>query len=94
MDILYELSQCGRLASASNKSVIRLMLGMAIPANVVNLLQEFGWVHASEPRVFVRINLTNNLRNQRVFKDDVSEALIMYFSEDCVLVLILDTDQI
>lgn len=94
MDILYELSQCRRLASTSNKIVTSLLLDVAIPANVINLFQEFGWVHAGKPRVFVRIYFTNNLRNQRVFKDDVSEALIVHFSEDCVLVLTLDTDHI
>lgn len=73
-----------------NKLGASLFLNMAVPANVVDLFQEFRWIQMSKARVLVRVDFANYLSDQRVFKDYIAEALIVDLSEDCVLIWTLN----
>ena len=67
---------------------------VAISANVVDLFEVFGGVHACVSWVFVGIYLSDNMCDERVFKNDISEALVVHFLKDCELIRSFDPNHI
>lgn len=87
MEHINELAKGVRLQTTLlEERSVGLLSEAAIAADVIDLFKMLFRAHVTISAVFVAVNFADYLLHQRVFQNDVSEALVVHCLKDCILI--------